>query len=574
MPSLRHHVDRVCSAVMEAKLDYSFEFYGMEDLVRELLAETPEATHWRWLALSVERHLLQSDVELLLFGLIHDVACLAHAHARAQPASEWLERGLASLLNMHAIWQGVENPALTATLRDDAPHSWSAFAWMQLIKELDFDEMCALESTLRGLVALCIHWPGSQGLLAASMPSFSAKLKYRVLCALEVSVSTVELSPELRNLLEAMALDRDASIALQSVVVLAANARGRPSVPAFRPPVARPRRSIIVKAARRRLIEEAAVRRHGVDTVSANAAIRSRLKHMGEWLGSPMEKIHVALQESLSDCSLPPDEVHRRSLERHDWIASVSGREELFMQVVGRRRLDGDFVADGDIRLAMAVVNADDVAFFAVPTRFDSTTIWADPAALDSAHDSETELLLYDAARRSIAPGWRLLAAQLVTYSRPFSFTFTLRTWLVSGAADALRPFPIEGVPNDRSFAWYDPAAYNPHGDAMCAPLTFDAGGIRQMHQSGSELVPNVRLWRSFSWTPCAHDPFTWTREGDEVARLQKIRALVLGRHREDHPERQPLLVRWLISETEVARVESARNARLRERVSLEKTAF
>jgi len=148
----------------------------------------------------------------------------------------------------------------------------------------------------------------------------------------------------------------------------------------------------------------------------------------------------------------------------------------------------------------------------------------------------------------SIDDGWEVFAARVRDFSHDEDFD--LRYWreeveeglLLSKASP---PSCFGG----RSFPWWIGEPLEPTRKNFVSG--FFVGGRQRLHRSNFEIRPPVRWRDEFGWVPDPQDPLHWTKNGEVVAKYERLHG-VLRQAPHEPKYRQPFIDRWVVKSSEL----------------------
>lgn len=175
--------------------------------------------------------------------------------------------------------------------------------------------------------------------------------------------------------------------------------------------------------------------------------------------------------------------------------------------------------------------------------------------------------VLVPVASAGMATGERLLAAEVETYSRKHDVVLHYETGWAKDilAHDAKHP-PLTF--NGRAHLLYERAGYEPYQSRTAGWFTFRAGGLGTFVHSNIAVMP-ASVWRMFGWQPSPINPLMWTHNDKLVARCELIRGPI-RETAQDFLHRQPVLLRWVVSDSAFEAAAARIGAPIREAVEVE----
>jgi hypothetical protein len=220
----------------------------------------------------------------------------------------------------------------------------------------------------------------------------------------------------------------------------------------------------------------------------------------------------------------------------------------------------------GEIRwqsLAQGLLHTDDPWVVTRPPAQLSLASWPVDDALASLPGRDRRLAV-EALRACAAAGLhddeRVLAATVSSFTQDLDVVLHVATRWARDGGD-LRQVPM-GRTFNGTFLYYVDRYFDPaqsHGGGW---LTFRAGGASRFVHGAVPIAPS-QVWLTFGWRPKERDPFSWGDGKAEVARLEMwngpIRCSI-----QDRLYRQPILFRWIITETGWRQAEECLGATLK----------
>ncbi len=170
-----------------------------------------------------------------------------------------------------------------------------------------------------------------------------------------------------------------------------------------------------------------------------------------------------------------------------------------------------------------------------------------DEYGAESIDQRQVEESLTELAKNLELPkGWNTFAADTFSCNSKEDFVLHL-WWEASPDLFLVRNSPVPTCTSGRSFLWWLADFVEHETSNERFDSGFFVGGMQRLNRCNFEIHP-AKAWRELGWEPDLRDPMTWYRNGQAVARYERIHGPLRNNH-QSPVYRQPVLERWIISD-------------------------
>ncbi|MEO8383118.1 MAG: hypothetical protein ABI779_25905, partial [Acidobacteriota bacterium] len=421
-----------------------------------------------------------------------------------------------------------------------------------------------VQAALRGLAALCATDPALVGALVEEWERVpEARRDLLLLLAERLVVTVPRGAPHLHPLLERIAETARGTQKLQAAIALGASRRAGNDAPDADLGAAPERHAHQPLGAG--FLESGREMYGAIPLTRGSSAVRQSTQQ----LAAVLDVDPRLLERAAAGVVAPGPTARRRTSAdtlEGEMLLRPSTALDTFVVWAVDEATAGCFGAVDVSTLAQALLNMDDPWVLTRPAvGLPELTTWPvddELAQLLAAGGGSVVDALSEPLRIGLTDDERVLGAVLHSFSRDTDVVLHLETrWVrdVANLAELRRPTTFNG----RSFTYYDTEAFEPEQPETGGWLTFRTGGQGLFFNTAVPLTPAARVWRSFGWLPRPDDPSRWEREGTVVARFEVWNGPVRGAT-QDRLYRQPILFRWVVTETAWREAERALGATFR----------
>lgn len=556
-----------------------------DDAFSTLFPLLTDGQRWEAVEDAVTSDSREATVETLTLADNLDDLCRLWASCQDGDA---LQRGLDRLLDMHELWimGGGRLPQAKAirVVKQTAVQDWGPLYIEALLRLLEFDELSYIQTALRGIARLLTLDAALYGYAIPRLKRSERDVQRRFLWIVDALVGEESADPLrvwLSELLNSARLDMALSAWWALRLGHRMLNRDAPSWPEPEPSGA----SIVVAAPP---LLDAGPSQRGLRATAARAS-SSKLQHLELACASSIDDLKAAFAASVRHD--PPASRARRKRKRvfSDIVHDPNDDAELdrLNELLRQQERRGRFVGIPLIRLAQAMMpGVDPFVFLRTPEVHPSATAWPSEEDLDHAlgspapawakvDDIAEGLDPKDDARLASRPESpeqlyaqlsRVLEADLPASARllagsvsAFSSGWDVEVWMTHAVgrrvlSDDDRPLTL----NARSSLLYDdPEALIP--DPSGSPNTWIAQQVFGLFVFPDEYLDAfpTPAWRTrLGWSPSRDNPLIWQRDGKRVAWFERLRGPMRHIYPRDFSCRQPLVARWVCSDSEWIRLQ------------------